>query len=200
MVSNRYTRLINSGKRRLGPIAGADYSFTVGRPPYINGNNTPIVVATGARFHIEPAGPNWTEDRIPDEEYFEICGNESLFQLGDMIYGVAEIPRITVMSKAAGQEFIGIKTARQCHISDLDFDATNLWFDFLNSTSAGPDEFPKDQMALNLPVRRAVMWALPGVTEGMKFWDDTGGWVWQIAKVDYKNFIMTLFLDEPNRT
>lgn len=199
-MANRFTALINRMKTFIGSVAGADYTFTIGRPPYINGDNTEVIVGYST-FHVEPAGPNWTEDRIPDVEYFEVCGDPSLFQLGDVLSGAPQIPRVTVSSKADGQEILAIKTDKPCRLEDYtqDFSATNLWFDYMNSTSAGPDEFRQEPDSLNVPVRRVVMFNLDDVTEGMKFHDEQSGWIWTIAKVDRKSFIMNLFLEEPNR-
>lgn len=196
---NPYLSLINTYKTLVGQMGGADYSFTVGRPAYAPGSNTPVVIGTGA-FHIEPAGPNWAVDKIPDVEFFEVCGDPSSFQEGDQIWGGAQTPRVTVFSKIDGQEFLAIKTDKPCHIDDMGQSLwLNLYFDYMNSTSAGPDEFTNDPTALNNPVRRIVMYDIPEVIEGMKFWDDQIDWVWDIAKIDRKFNIMTIFLDNPNR-
>lgn len=198
---NPYTSAINAYKAQLASIAGADYSFSVGRVPYTTGDNTPVVVAT-TPAHIEPAGPNWAVDKIPDAEFYEVCADPSLFQEGDQFWGGAQTPRVTVFSKIDGQEFLAIKTDKPCHIENttaLEGGAwTGLYFDYMNSTSAGPDEY-KDPTAWNNPVRRAVLYNIPGISEGMKFWDDDSGWVWEISKVDTKFNISTLFLENPNR-
>ena len=196
---NPYTAMINQGKRMLGVIAGANYTFTIGRPPYTQGDNTPVVVGTGS-FHIEPAGPNWAVDKIPDVEFYEVCGDTDSFQEGDLIWGGAQTPRVTVFSKIEGQEFLAIKTDKPCRIEDITLGWENLYFDYMNSTSAGPEDEYREPTSLNNPVRRVVMIDLPEVTEAMKFFDDQIGWNWAIAKVDRKFNIMTLFLDQPNRT
>lgn len=200
MVDNPYTKLINFGKTLLGPIAGGDYLFTVSRPPYANGDNTPVVISTGNKYHVEPAGPNWTEDRIPDLEYFEICGDPSTFELGDVISGANAIPKVTVCGKADGQEFLGFKTDKVGTIDNIELSYENLPFDYMNSTSAGPDEYFNEVSSLNVSTRRIVMWAIPGLPEGMTFTDQTGGWRWSISKIDYKSFLMVLYVEKPNRT
>lgn len=170
-MANPYTAAINFWKSQLGIIAGADYTFNIGRPAYSSGDNSPVVIGTGA-FHIEPSGPNWAVDKIPDAEFYEVCGDPATFQEGDQIWGSAQTPRVTVFSKIAGQEFLAIKADKRCRIEDIGVTYSNLYFDYMNSTSAGPDEYYQEQTSLNNPVRRAILYGgIPNITEAMKFYD-----------------------------
>ena len=197
---NQYTRIIDTYKTLVGKMAGANYQFTVGRPPYIQGDNSPVIITTTFSAQVEPVGPNWAVDKIPDAEFYVVCGDPSTFEEGDQLWGAQELPRVTVFSKVDGQEFLAIKTDKPCHIEDMNEPLyTGLYFDYMNSTSAGPDELHNDPTALNNPVRRVITYKIPGVTEGMKFWDDQIDWVWDISKVDFKLNLMTLFLENPNR-
>lgn len=201
-MSNNYTNLINWGKSLVAAMGGANYSFTITRPPYTSGDNSGTVVAIGVKAHVEPSGPNWAQDKIPDAEFYEVCANPSLFQNGDIFNSNSDIPIVTVFSSAEGQEFLAIKTDKTCRIEDASLEIlySNLQFDFMNSTSAGPDEFYQDQTSLNVAVRRAIMYAIPGLPEGMSLIDEETGWRWRISKIDYKMSLMVLFLDQPNRT
>jgi hypothetical protein len=196
---NQYTRIINTYKTLVGKMAGADYTFQIGRPPYVEGDNTPIVIGTGA-FQVEPAGPNWAVDKIPDAEFYVVCGDTLSFQQGDQLWGAQQLPRVTVFSKVDGQEFLAVKTAKQCTIDNIELSYENLYFDYMNSTSAGPDDYFNEVSSLNVATRRVVMYEIPNLPEGMTFTDQTGGWRWSIAKIDYKFGLMELFLEKPNRT
>lgn len=199
-MSNYYNQLIEQYKKMAGVIAGADYSYSVTRPPYTTGSNTGTVVATGASFFVEPAGPNWAQDKIPDAEFYSVCGDHSLFQSGDILDSGADIPLVTVFSDADSQEFLAIKTDKTCTIKDIGRQWQFLKFDYMNSTSAGPDEYRDDNTALNNPVRRIIMYGIPEITEGMKLFDDSTGMIWDISRVDFKFSLMTIFLDMVNRT
>ena len=199
---NPYNAAIEYWKAQLGYIAGANYSYTISRPPYTTGSNTGTVVATGAKLFVEPAGPNWAQDKIPDAEFYSVCGDHSLFQSGDLIDSGADIPLVTVFSDADSQEFLAIKTDKTCTLEDssIELSYQNLKFDYMNSTSAGPDEFYQDQTSLNVAVRRVIMYGIPNLPEGMSLIDHETGWRWSVSKIDYKASLMTLFLDKPNRT
>lgn len=197
---NPYNSAIEYWKAQLGYIAGANYSYTISRPPYTTGSNTGTVVATGASLFVEPAGPNWAQDKIPDAEFYSVCGDHSLFQSGDLIDSNADIPLVTVFSDADSQEFLAIKTDKLCTIDNIELSYENLRFDYMNSTSAGPQEFFNDLTSLNEATRRVVMYAIPNLPESMSFTDLTGGWRWSISKIDYKFSLMELFLEKPNRT
>ncbi len=198
-MDNPYTSAINFYKSIVGPMAAADYVFNIGRPPYSTGDNTPTVIGTGA-FQVEAAGPNWAVDKIPDAEFYVVCGDPSSFQEGDQLWGSAQTPRVTVFSKVDGQEFLAVKTDKRCRIEDIGITYDNLYFDYMNSTSAGPDEYYTEQTSLNNPVRRAILFGCPGITEAMKFIDEESGWIWDIAKIDYKYSVAVLYLDQSNRT
>ncbi len=199
-MSNPWNSSIEYWKSRIANIAGANYSFSVIRPPYTTGSNVGTIVATGVAAHIEPAGPNWAQDKIPDAEFYEVCANPSLFQEGDVFDCGSNIPVVTIFSCADSQEFLAIKTDKTCTIKDIGRQWSNLRFDYMNSTSAGPDEFRDDNTALNNPVRRIIMYAIPEITEGMKLFDDSTGMIWDISRVDFKFSLMTIFLDMVNRT
>lgn len=196
---NPFNASIEYWKSRIANIAGANYSFSVIRPPYAVGDNTGTVVATGLSMFVEPAGPNWAQDKIPDAEFYTVCGDHSQFRSGDILDSGADIPLVTVFSDADSQEFLAIKTDKPCHIEDMGSPLfTGLHFDYMNSTSAGPDEY-QELTAQNNPVRRAILYGISGITEGMKFWDDSSGWVWEVSKVDYKFSLCVLFLENSNR-
>lgn len=199
-MANPYNASIEYWKNIIAGIAGADYSFSVIRPPYAVGSNAGTVVASGLSMFVEPAGPNWAQDKIPDAEFYSICGDHSKFRSGDILDSGADIPLVTVFSDADSQEFLAIKTDKSCTIKDIGRQWSDLRFDYMNSTSAGPDEFRDDNTSLNIPVRRVIMYAVPGVTEGMKLFDNSTETIWDISKVDYKFSLMTLFLDMANRT
>lgn len=197
---NPYTDLINQYKSVVAGMAGASYSFTIKRIPYTTGDNSGTVVATGVAAHVEPAGPNWAQDKIPDAEFFEVCTDPSLFQEGDLFDSGADIPKVTIFSCAEGQEFLAIKTDKLCTIKDIGREWQNVPFDYMNSTSAGPDEYRDENTSLNVATRRVVMYQIPEVTEAMQFFDNSTGVLWDIGKVDFKAHVMELFLDEQNRT
>lgn len=199
-MANPYNKAIEYWKTVIAGIAGADYSWDVIRPPYSTGDNSGVTVASGISLFCEPAGPNWAQDKIPDAEFYSVCGDHSLFQSGDILDSGADIPLVTVFSDADSQEFLAIKTDKTCTIKDIGRQWSNLRFDYMNSTSAGPDEFRDDNTALNNPVRRIIMYAVPGITEGMKLFDDSTGMIWDISRIDTKFSLMTVFLDQVNRT
>lgn len=199
-MSNNYTNLINWGKSLVAAMGGANYSFTITRPPYTSGDNSGTVVATGAKIHCEPSGPNWAQDKIPDAEFYEVCANPSLFQNGDIFNSNSDIPIVTVFSSAEGQEFLAIKTDKTCRIEDIGVSWTGLKFDYMNSTSAGPDDFYREPTSFNSSTRRIIMYGVPGIIEGMKLIDEDSDWIWDISKVDYKFNLMVLFVEQPNRT
>ncbi len=199
MPNNPYLNIINFYKGIVGPMAAGDYTMTVIRPPYTEGSNAGTVVASGA-IQCEPSGPNWAQDKIPDAEFYTVCGDPSLFQSGDVLDSGANIPVVTVFSDADGQEFLAMKTDKTCRIEDIGRSWSDLKFDYMNSTSGGPDEYYTEQTSLNNPVRRVIMYGVPGITEAMKFVDEDSGWIWDIAKVDYKFSLLVLYLDQSNRT
>lgn len=197
---NPWNASIEYWKTQIAAIAGANYSFSVIRPPYAVGDNSGTVVATGLSMFVEPSGPNWAQDKIPDAEFYSVCGDHSQFRSGDILNSGADIPLVTVFSDADSQEFLAIKTDKTCTIKDIGRQWSNLRFDYMNSTSAGPDEYRDDNTALNNPVRRIIMYAIPEITEGMKLFDDSTGMIWDISRVDFKFSLMTIFLDQVNRT
>jgi hypothetical protein len=125
--------------------------------------------------------------------------NPSLFQEGDQLWGSAQTPRVTVFSKIDGQEFLAVKADKICSIEDIPESWTGLRFDYMNSTSAGPDEYFREPTSLNDPVRRAIMYDIPELTEGMTLFDETNGWNWKISFIDRKFNLAILFLDKVNR-
>lgn len=199
-MANPWNSAIEFWKSQLAYIAGANYNWTAIRPPYTVGDNSGNIVASGFSLFCEAAGPNWAQDKIPDAEFYSVCGDHSLFQSGDILDSGADIPLVTVFSDADSQEFLAIKTDKTCTIDNLELSYENLAFDYMNSTSAGPNEYYNDLTSFNEATRRVLMYGIPNLPEGMSFTDLTGGWKWSIAKIDYKFSVMELFLEKPNRT
>ena len=113
---NPYNSLIEYYKTVVAGMAGANYSWTVTRPPYTTGSNTGTVIATGLSLFVEPAGPNWAQDKIPDAEFYSVCGDHSQFRSGDILNSGSDIPLVTVFSDADSQEFLAIKKIGRAHV------------------------------------------------------------------------------------
>lgn len=195
---NPFTSAINYYKKVLGTIAGGDYTYTVRRPTYTAVDNLGTLVASG-KFFIEPASLNWTQDKMPETEYFSVCGDNSLFAVGDVL-GATGQPTVTICQEPDSQEWMAFKTSQLGTITG-DGQAnihTNVWYDFCGSSSAGSKDLENIPVSQTDPVRRLVLFDRSTIKEGMLFIDAPGN-VWKIDKIDRKYKIAEIFVSSINR-
>lgn len=201
---NPYQRLFKRYKTVTAKLAGSDYAFTISRPNYTIVNNTPVVVNRNVKFYLEPTQQNLTQDKLPGVEYFSITGNSSLFQPGDIISGVSALPTLTVVSMPDEQEFLGVKTSKIGKFFNMGEDVyTNVYFDYMSANTDGNQEFINLDPSLSIPRRKIILFSREGLIEGMNFQDltpDQGSSdIWKISEIDYRQKIVIVYLNNPNR-
>lgn len=204
-MPNRFQKIIQRYKSITANLAGSDYGFTVSRPVYTQVDNTPVVVNTNVKLYLEPAQQNASQDKLPGVEYYSVTGNSNLFKPGDIFSGVPALPVMTVVSMPDEQEFLAVKLSKIGRFFNQGTNLyTNVYFDYMSANTDGNSEFLNIDASLPVPKRKIVLYARSGITEGMSFQDLTVGQgsndISHVGLVDYRNNIMIVYFNDPNRT
>jgi hypothetical protein len=201
MSTNRFANIIYRYKIMTAKDAAGDYSWTIGRPNYNQVDNTPTIIATNRLFFVEPTNDKVAIDKSRDGELYIVVGDVTSYQAGDLLYlpNSNDIPNVTIISNPFEQEQLAVKANKLGSIMDGGQPIyTNIYFDFLITSSAGGNNDPEITTSLNKPSRKVIMYLRPGIVEGMNFTDDQGN-IWQISLVDYRFNTVILTLEEINR-
>lgn len=207
-MANRLSKLEYLYKIYTAKLAGGDYYWNIYAPTYSQVDNTwGAATFIGRKFHAEPTDARLSNDEFRDLELFVVCGDSQTFSAGNILQETTstDFPVMTVLQNPEMHEVLAMKTSKTGKITDgADDIFINLSFEFTIAFNAGKDEYSHIPTSFNLPIRKAVLYKRSGVTEGMTFWDLTPGQGvqdnWRITLVDYRENIMILHLDRPDRT
>jgi len=203
-MPNRFQKIIQRYKSITANLAGSDYKFTVSRPDYTVVDNTPTVINTNVKFYLEATQQNLTQDKLPGVEFYSITGNSNLFKSGDIISGVSDLPTITVVTVPDEQEFLGVKTPKIGKFFNMGDDLyTNVYFDYMSANTDGNQEFLNLDPSFSIPRRKIIIYTRANIREGINFQDLTpnqgANTKWKVSEVDYRDQIVIVYLNNPDR-
>lgn len=207
--------LFNAKNKQIGELSGE--LFDIYRPNYSAQDNIPALVHTQVRYRRGLVkAKSFAEPYIPNNSLYDIFGNRSLLQPGDMLVRgnltapELTFPAVTISHLHDQRALEGFRTARRCHIvnsynaddNTYDYVHKNVYFDMLGTS------FPHGQLVDNyaksgesIPSQKAILFNRPAIDkEGMQLieTDYSGvpnGNKWIVEQIDIFGPFMVLSLD-----
>lgn len=207
---NRFNAIINHYKITTAKYAGGDYNWNASTINYgsYDGSapvdNTPSLLISGIKLHVEPLNDALAQDKFREAEYWGITGDIANLTPGSILQLVvgSDFPTLTMLQASEELQYEAIKTPKIGQILDAqEIVYAPIYFDYSISILPGNSEY-KLNPSLNESIKKVIMFSRPNITEGMIFQDLTPGGAktrWRIGLVEYGYSLCILHINMNDR-
>lgn len=153
--------IFNKYNKTIGEISGD--TFDIYRPDYNQEDNTPVLVQSNIKYRVEASGTPYAEPKFPGVAYYDVFGNRSLVQPGDiLIKSVSDgiTPPVTIESIMPIKALVGFRSSRTCDITNEYGDVvySNVYYDVLGPEFPGSSLNENLELSLKIPGNKVVLY------------------------------------------
>lgn len=189
-------------------------TFDILRPDYTQVDNTPVTVASMITYRMDPNSPNFSEPKLRDLDWYELFGDRTIIQPGDIFRKTVDdgmTPIVTLAHWMPIKAAVGYRTTRLCNITNQIDDPiyTNVYFDFVGISFPGSSVNKKLEDSLRIPSTRVVLHKRDNIFRLRNYLIETDSNAqisidgaaptqyqrkWKIEEIDYTGSLMVLTL------